>query len=147
MVIFLGDSSICIFSISIGVMTMSNKQTQRKPVNSRDYKHVLNERVKQMNPLQVAAAGNELYTLMQIERYQTDIIKRINDTQTSINQTVVLLTNCKWYQLELKATYTERLRGLIEVNHVHSKNYQTSERDADDSRNRLDVLLNTIKRG
>jgi hypothetical protein len=66
--VYMGNSSICIDRVNV----MNNKQTQRKPVNAQDYKRILTERVKSMNPSTIAIFAQTLDVLQQIERLQHD---------------------------------------------------------------------------
>jgi DNA integrity scanning protein DisA with diadenylate cyclase activity len=126
---------------------MDNKQTQRKPVNSSEYKRVLNERVKNMNPLQIATFGTTLDVLQTIERFTHVDTVELNDVTKQITIISGLLIDTKWYDIELRRSYKQTLRGLIQRNNALVARLQTYSNDAKNTRDALDVLITTIKRG
>ena len=126
---------------------MDNKQTQRKPVNSNDYKRVLNERVKQMEPLQIATFAQTVNVLQTIERFTHIDTVELNDVTKQITIVSGLMINTKWYDIELRRSYKQTLRGLIQRNNALVARLQTYSNDAQNTRDALDVLITTIKRG
>lgn len=139
----MGDSSICNDRGDV----MSNKQTQRKPNSSNDYKRILNERVRNMNPLQIATFGTTLDVLQTIERLTNDDTLALQHVTRQITLTTELLLDVSWFNFELRRSYRDTLRGLIQRNNMLVARLQTYGVDATNTRNALDVLLTTIKRG
>jgi hypothetical protein len=141
--VYMGNSSICIDRVNV----MNNKQTQRKPVNAQDYKRILTERVKSMNPSTIAIFAQTLDVLQQIERLQHDTNVQLTDIQRQITLNTELSFRVKWYDVELRKRYRDTLRGLIQRNNALHSMLNTYNHDATNTRNALDVLITTIKRG